>query len=167
MKLNILILCFLPVILMGFGSQKTDGTEKIQTDIQAINQVLDNYKISINRADTVLASTIWLTTSQASFIHPRGHEKGWEAIKSGIYGMFGARFTIRDLKSYDEIIQLHGDVAVVEFNWVFDANFRDENATPMQTRGRESMVLKKFENSWKIVHIHYSSMPATGEREGF
>lgn len=167
MKIQIMILWILSVIFTGCSSQNTDDSEQIQTDIKAIKMVLENYKISINQADTVLAGSFWQTTPQSSFIHPRGHEKGWEAIKLGIYEMFGSRFTTRNLKSYDETIQLHGDLAVVEFYWIFNATLSGENPTPMQTRGRETMVMSKIENNWKIVHIHYSGMPVTGEREGF
>jgi len=81
--------------------------------------------------------------------------------------MFGSNFTSRDLKSFDETIQIFGDMAVVEFYWIFDAVFGREIPTPMQTRGRETQVMKKFGDTWKIVHVHYSGMPATGEREGF
>lgn len=167
MKKLILILWFLSAILASCSSPKTDDVQTLHMETQSVEQVLDNYKMSINQADTVLASTFWLTTPQASFIHPRGHEKGWEEIKSGIYEMFGSRFSIRELKSYNETIQLYGDMAVVEFYWIFDATFSGENPTPMQSRGRETQVMKKFGNNWKIVHVHYSGMPKTGEREGF
>lgn len=167
MKKLILFLWFLWAFISGYSSPRTDNARTLQGDVQSIMQVLENYKMSINQADTVFASTFWLTTPQSSFIHPRGHEKGWEEIKSGIYGMFGGRFATRDLKSYDESVQLYGDMAVVVFYWVFDATFAGENPTPMQSRGRETMVMRKFENVWIIVHIHYSSMPVTGERQGF
>jgi len=167
MKAHILLMAVLLQFLVGRSSPKTDDVQSLQMDIQTIKQVLENYKLSINHADTALASTFWLTTPQSSFIHPRGHEKGWDEIKSGIYKMFGSRFVTRDLKSFDERIELHGDMAVLEFYWVFDATFAGEDPTPMQSRGRESMVLRKFGNSWKIVHIHYSGMPVIGERQGF
>ena len=167
MKKTGVILWFLSAILTGCSSPKTDDAQTVQMEMQSVKQVLDNYKISINQADTVLAGTFWLTTPQASFIHPRGHEKGWEEIKPGIYGMFGSRFATRNLKSYDETIQLYDDMAVVVFYWIFDATFAGENPSPMQSRGRETMVLRKFENAWKVVHIHYSSMPVTGDRQGF
>lgn len=156
------------LVVAGFtacNSTPADNPGQPQNDEAAIKTLLQNYKTSINQVDTMLAKTFWLTTSQASFIHPRGHEKGWEAIKTGIYGMFGSRFTQRDLKSFDETITLYGDMAVLEFYWVFDATFAD--GTPMQTKGRETQVLKKMDGVWRIVHIHYSGMPATGEREGF
>ncbi len=167
MRKEMLFYLVLSLFFAGCNSQKTKNSEEAQADTRAVKLVLENYKISINQADTAFAGTFWLTTSQSHFIHPRGHEKGWEEIKSGIYEMFGSRFETRDLKSYDETIQVFGDMAVVVFYWIFDATFAGENPTPMQTRGRETMVLKKFGKSWKIVHIHYSGMPVTGAREGF
>ncbi|WP_312698237.1 YybH family protein [Sphingobacterium mizutaii] len=146
----------------SFGQTPQEDAEKV-----AIKKVLDDYMISINEADTVLGSQIFLTNEKVNFIHPRKHEMGWENIKSGIYGMFGSRFSERDLRSVKETITLFDDVAVLEFYWVFDAVFNDEDATPLQTKGRETQVLKKFGDDWKIIHVHYSSMPVTGDREGF
>lgn len=54
-----------------------------------------------------------------------------------------------------------------EFYWVFDAIFSGENPQEIQTKGREKQVVKKFGDEWKLVHVHYSNMPVTGEREGF
>lgn len=149
------------------NTQKAAAFDKTQKDIEAVKNVIEAYKKSINLADTTLAATFWLTTSEASFIHPKGHEKGWEEIKSGIYGMFGSRFSKRDLKSYNETIQLYGDMAVVEFYWIYDAVFSGENPESMQSKGRETQVLKKIGEEWRIVHVHYSGMPKNGEREGF
>ncbi len=138
-----------------------------EQDYTAINELLDNYKKSINEADTTLAKTFWLTNPEVSFIHPGGHEKGWDGIKKGIYEMFGSTFSKRDLKSYNESITHYNDMAIIEFYWVFDATFSGENSMPIQTRGRETQVLKKIDDDWRIVHIHYSGMPETREREGF
>lgn len=156
------------MIVAGFAActaGSADSSTQQQNDEAAIKTLLENYKASINQADTTLAKTFWLTTGQASFIHPRGHEKGWENIKKGIYEMFGSRFAQRDLKSFDETITQYGDMAVLEFYWIFDATFAD--GAPIQTKGRETQVLKKTGGEWRLVHVHYSGMPATGEREGF
>ena len=148
--------------LPSYGQTSDEELERT-----AIKKVLDTYMISINKADTTLGKKVFLTNNKVNFIHPRKHEKGWENIKTGIYGMFGSRFTKRDLKSTKEIITFFDDVAILEFYWVFDAVFNDGNSTPLQTKGRETQVLKKFGDDWKIIHVHYSSMPVTGEREGF
>ncbi len=152
-----------PSVDLVANPSKTDP----ESDKKAIQQIIADYKNSINQFDTTLAKTFWLTSEEVSFIHPRGHEKGWNSIKTGIYEMFGTRFSKRDLKSYNETITIYGDMAVVEFYWVFDAIFSGENPTTMQTKGRETQVMKRFGTEWKIVHIHYSGMPASGEREGF
>lgn len=167
MKRLIVLISSLLFIFTSGRAHPSYKSEQPQPELEKVKQVLENYKTSINQADTTLASTIWLTTDQSSFIHPRSHEVGWENIKSGIYGMFGSRFTARDLKSYNESFQLFGDMAVVTFYWIFDATYRGENPSDMQTRGRETMVMKKIGGIWKIVHIHYSSMPVTGDRQGF
>lgn len=142
-------------------------SQKAKNDEQKIKTLLETYKNSINQADTTLGKKIFVTTPELTFIHPRGHEKGWEGIKKGIYGMFGSMFSKRDLKSNDENIIIYRDMAILEFYWVFDATFAGEKPAPLQTKGRETQVLKKIKGEWKIVHIHYSSMPVTGEGQGF
>ena len=165
---KLLRLLIVGIVACGtYSTQSLGQTSKEDPERIAIKKVLDEYMISINEADTVLGSKVFLTSEKVNFIHPRKHEKGWENIKSGIYGMFGSRFTKRDLKSTEEIITFFDDVAILEFYWVFDAIFNDEKATPIQTKGRETQVLKKYGVDWKIIHVHYSSMPVTGEREGF
>jgi len=54
-------------------------------------------------------------------------------------------------------------MAILEFYWVFDAILAGDNPVPIQTKGRETQVLKKFGETWRIVHIHYSGMPETRE----
>jgi hypothetical protein len=39
------------------------------------------------------------------------------------------------------------------------ANAAEKNRI-VKSRGRESMLLKKIGGEWKIIHIHYSGMPA-------
>lgn len=160
-------LSVLLVLNFQFGFSQSLKSSSTEEDLEEIRQVLEDYKKSINLADTTLAKTFWLRNSEVSFIHPKGHEKGWEEIKIGIYGMFGSNFFQRDLKSYDESITLYSDMAILEFYWIFDAVFQGENRENLQTKGRESQVLKKIGNEWKLVHVHYSGMPVTGEREGF
>lgn len=145
-----------------WGQNKVDPDDR-----QALQTLLENYITSINNADIALAETFWLTTPEVSFINPKGHVKGWENIKTKVYRMFGNRFSKRDLKSNKETITIYGNMAVIEFYWVFDATFAGENPQVIQTKGRETQVVKKFGDEWKLVHVHYSNMPVTGKREGF
>ena len=63
-------------------------------------------------------------------------------------------FTKRDLKPKDLAIHILGDTAWVEFNWEFNATM--SNNQPVNTKGRETQVLKKTAPGWRIVHVHYS-----------
>jgi ketosteroid isomerase-like protein len=61
---------------------------------------------------------------------------------------------------------MYGDTAWAEFYWDFVAKFR-KDGSPLKTQGRETQVYRKDNQGWRIVHVHYSNMPVTGEREGF
>lgn len=167
---NLVVILFV-VLTINVCGQNTAATApkstELENDQQTIKKLIEDYKSSINEANITLAETFWLTSSTVSFINPKGHIKGWEAIKAKVYNMFGTRFSSRDLSTYNETISVYGDMAVVEFYWVFDATFAGDNPTTIKTEGRETQVVKKMDNEWKLVHVHYSNMPVTGEREGF
>jgi hypothetical protein len=46
--------------------------------IDLLAEKVATYLRSVEHADTELASTLWATSPEVSFIHPRGHERGWE-----------------------------------------------------------------------------------------
>jgi len=125
-----------------------------------IRRLVATYAQSVNAADTALAAKVWSTTPDVSFIHPGGHEHGWEAIKSHIYeGVMGGLFSERKLTVKDVAVHLQGDSAWVEFYWDFVAKWRKDGATETN-QGRETQVYKKTGDRWALVHVHYSNMPA-------
>ena len=128
--------------------------------------LLDQYITSINEVDISLAEQIWSQTGQISFIHPRGHQRGWDEIKNGFYLEAMGPFAKRRLEFRDVSIHiLSEDTAWAEFYWDFEAEFPD--GKPLATTGRETQVLKKEADGWKIVHIHYSGPPIEEEGQGF
>jgi ketosteroid isomerase-like protein len=137
------------------------------SDEAAIRLLIATYAKSIDAADTTLASTIWAATPDVSFIHPRGHERGWGAIKTKFYEQtMGERFSERKLSVKDVAISCYGETAWAEFYWDFVAKLR-KDGSPLTTHGRETQVFRKLDGAWRLVHVHYSGMPVTGEREGF
>jgi hypothetical protein len=129
------------------------------------NSLVTQYTQSVDQADTILASKIWSPTTEISFINPRGTEYGWNGIKN-IYKMFHDNFSARKLSFYDLKYAYYGNVSWVTFSWIFDANLK-LNGTPVQTKGRETQIWRKINYEWRLVHVHYSGMPVTGQREGF
>jgi ketosteroid isomerase-like protein len=135
--------------------------------VSAIRRLVTTYAQSVDAADLQLAGTVWANTSDVSFIHPLGHEHGWEAVKTNLYTkLMGETFSERKLNVKDLVIHAYADAAWVEFYWDFVARFRG-NGQPLSTHGRETQVYRKMDRCWRLVHVHYSGMPMTGERQGF
>lgn len=127
---------------------------------QEIRRLVATYAKSVDDADTTLAAQVWLDSPDVSFIDPLGHEHGFEQIKQDIYKhLMGDTFSERKLSPRDIAVHVNGDSAWVEFYWDFDARFR-KDGSPITTHGRESQVYWRMQNGWRLVHVHYSGMPA-------
>jgi ketosteroid isomerase-like protein len=151
-------------VAAGAGSQ---GATASGSDEAGIRSLIAAYAKSVDAADTTLASTIWATTPDVSFIHPRGHERGWSAIKAQFYEQtMGQMFLERKLTVKDLAIHCYGQSAWAEFYWDFAAKLRKDGSS-VATNGRETQVYRKIDGAWRLVHVHYSGMPVTGERPGF
>ncbi len=136
-------------------------------DSDVIRSLIEKYAKSIDGADTALAAEVWLNAPDVSFIHPLGHEHGFEQIKQNVYmHLMGETFSERKLTVHDVSVHVYGDAASAEFYWDFAAKFRKDGA-PLTTHGRETQLYQKAQGQWRLVHVHYSGMPVTGERQGF
>lgn len=138
-----------------------------EADIKAIKDVISTYADSITNYDLAAAATIWQMDDRTTFIHPRGNEYGWNAIKDNFYGVtMHDTFSQRHLYIHDINVQVYGDTAVSVFYWDFPAVFRSDGVD-ITTHGRETQVYRRTGEGWKIVHVHYSNMPVTGAKAGF
>jgi ketosteroid isomerase-like protein len=152
-------------IAAGAGSQAAIAASG--SDEAGIRSLIAAYAKSIDAADTTLASTVWATTPDVSFIHPLGHERGWNAIKTRFYEeTMGQMFSERKLTVKDLTLHCDGQSAWAEFYWDFAAKLRKDGSS-VATQGRETQVYRKIDGTWRLVHVHYSGMPVTGERQGF
>jgi len=131
---------------------------------EEIKNLIAKYAKSVGDADTELASQIWWDSAEASFIHPLGHEHGFEQIKQNVYTrLMGGTFSERKLSVHDVAVQVLGDAAVAEFDWTFTAKLR-KDGSPVTTHGRETQVYRKMPDGWRLVHVHYSAMPVSEDR---
>ena len=136
-------------------------------DVDALGRIIAKYAKSVDDADTTLASQIWWDSPEVSFIHPLGHEHGFEQIKQNVYErLMGGTFSERKLTPRDITIHVFGDAAWAEFYWDFNAKFRKDGQS-IATHGRETQIYRKIEGRWRITHVHYSAMPSTQPGQGF
>jgi hypothetical protein len=156
--LNRLLLVFSVFLLINNSANSQAET---LPDSVFFNSLITQYTHSINEADTLLALKIWSPTSEISFINPRGTEYGWKGIKN-IYNMFSENFSTRKLSFFNLKSVYYGDVSWVTFYWTFDAILKSDNSA-VKTKGRETQIWRKINYEWRLVHVHYSGMPVTGQ----
>jgi len=154
------------VVTLCSAAQQTQPLSSIESKSaeQEIRQLIARYAKSVDDADITVAAQVWLDSPDVSFIHPLGHEHGFEQIKQDVYQhLMGETFSERKLSPRDIAVHVHGDSAWVEFYWDFTAKFR-KDGSPITTHGRETQVYWKMPNGWRLVHVHYSAMPAAQGR---
>lgn len=141
----------LSLLLMAAASCGRDDSAAAE----AIRQQIAKYTAALDAADVGLASQVWDSSADVSFISPAGHQHGWEEVK-GVYAFFGSMFSERKLTARDVSIHVLGeDAAWAEFYWRFVAKQRSDGAA-VQTDGRETQVYRKRDGRWVLMHVHYS-----------
>lgn len=128
------------------------------------------YRLSVDNAEDIsIAEKVWDISPDATFIHPRGHERGWDEVRANFYGKtMTDTFSKRDLRvrGTPEVF-IYGDAAVVEFDWDFEAVMRDDGSV-LNSRGRESQVfVNRGNDGWRLTHVHYSGAAVTARGQGF
>ena len=142
-------------------------TSGAQGDIDKIQHLIAEYAKAVDTADVMLVREIWSNSPDVSFIHPLGHEHGIDQVAENVFRhLMGDTFSERKLSIRDVSIHTYGDTAWAEFYWDFAAKFRKDGA-PLATKGRETQIYHKEQGRWRLVHVHYSGMPVTGEGRGF
>jgi ketosteroid isomerase-like protein len=144
------------------------GTPSDATARAEIRHLMDVYMQAVDAADPNLAGTVFLTTPDASFINPVGHERGWDQIADEVFvKLMGQTFSKRHLTAATEpVIHIYGDAAVAEFDWDFVATLR-KDGSPVHTTGRETQVYVHFPGKgWRLVHVHYSGPPIAPPSNG-
>jgi ketosteroid isomerase-like protein len=138
------------------------------SETNAIQGLIAKYAAAVNvePVDIHLASQVWLDSPDVSFIHPGGHEHGWQEVKQNFYeNTMEAFFNERKLTVRNINVHVYGDSAWAEFYWHFVAKLRRDGST-VETNGRETQIYRKMDQGrWVLVHVHYSGMPVVEERK--
>jgi Xaa-Pro aminopeptidase len=97
--------------------------------------LIEKYAKSVDDADTALAADVWMDSPDVSFIHPLGHEHGFEQIKQSVYmRLMGETFSERKLSVHDLSIHVYGDAARAEFLLGFRSQVQKRWLSPYNPR---------------------------------
>jgi len=150
---------------VGTHAQTVERAPGREKDVAEIEALITKYAKAADTADPTLASEVW-AHDDVSFIHPQGHERGWEAIKTNVYEkLMGETFSERHLSVRDVAIHAYSDAAWAEFSWDFVAKIRKDGST-VETQGEETQVYRRVDGRWRLVHVHYSGIPVRGRGQG-
>lgn len=161
MSTNTLIrILILTAAISFYAAGQTSGA---QPEVENIRRLIAEYVKAVDTAGLAIVKRIWSNSPDVSFIHPLGHERGFDQVSQNVFRkLMGETFSERKLSIKDVSIHIYGDTAWAEFYWEFAAKFR-KDGSPLTTKGRETQIYRKEQGQWRLVHVHYSGMPATGE----
>jgi ketosteroid isomerase-like protein len=167
MNLAIARLGLCGALLMMAASAGLPAVADTETDTQTLRDLVVTYARSIDSADTKLAERIFSAAPEVTFIHPRGEEHGRDQIEADLYNnLMGGTFSERKLTPKDIAVHVYGDTAWSEFRWDFVAKIRKDGSA-FHSQGRETQIYHREGGRWRIVHVHYSGVPVSGNLQGF
>ncbi len=129
-------------------TRERNSSVETSADSAAIRSLIEKYAKSVDGADTALAAEVWLDSPEVSFIHPLGHEHGFEQKQNVYRHLMGDTFSERKLSVHDVSVHVYGDAARAEFYWDFAAKFR-KDGSPLATHGRETQLYQKIQGRWR------------------
>ena len=124
-----------------------------------IKQLISMYAKAADEADPALASRVWCDSSDDSLINPVGRWHGVEQIMGFYRHEMGDTYSSRNLKITDTSVRVYTGAAWAEFNWEFSAT-RKKDGSSVSFHGMETQIYQKNRDSWCLVHVHYSALPA-------
>jgi len=163
--LSILVLLFVQLCT----AQQDSGLPLSTGDAPSIHQIealVSSYAKSVGNLDQNLARKVWSARHEVTFTHPRGTERGLDAILQNFYQRTMGLFSERQLLPDPVEIHVYGDTAWSQFTWTFRARLKN-GGNEITTKGRETQVYHRENGGRRIVHVHYSGMPETGALGGF
>ena len=152
--------CVVMIAMIGIA---TPAAADSTADTQAIKNLIAKYAESIDLADTTKSvEQLFSNAPEVTFIHPLGEEHGRDQIQANVYRkLMAGTFSERKLSPKDFAIHVYGDTAWSEFSWDFVAKLR-KDGSPFHSQGRETHFYHRENGQWRIVHVHYSGAPVTG-----
>ncbi len=118
---------------------------------------MQDYFDMVSNLDFDIARSLW-ADGDVSIVAPRGHFFGAESIANDFLKRSFSSFQYRKLSSLSEVINIYGkSSANVQLYWKFDT--KDAKGVEHSGRGRETLIFEKIDNTWRLVHVHYSRMP--------
>lgn len=143
--------------------ERDDGAE---VPSEEIKQMLRSSAASWNRGDLAGFLDDYWNSDELTFSGSGGVTRGWEQVRSRYEQSYWAPGAVRDSLSFEdlEVFPLGSDHALALGRYVLHDLARDGG---ISGTGYFSLVLRRTEEGWRIIHDHTSASPdSTQEGNG-
>jgi ketosteroid isomerase-like protein len=127
----------------------------------AVRALVDREVAAINARDLKALGDIWAQDDAIlmfEVVSP-GRFEGWERIGRQWRDFFG-KVTDLSLKVEAVRVEAGGSLAYATYDWSLEGRMGDY---ALQDRGQATAVYRKGKDGWRLVHAHYSAVPAGAE----
>ena len=139
-------------------SKKLYPDEKPDAEKEILRKRMQYYFDSVSNVDEELARNVWAENDSISLINAMGQFFGMNSIFHDFISKAFGNLQERRLYSVNEVIRIHDHMAYIQLYWQFDT--KDKSGQSRRNNGRETLLFEKKDNIWKLIHVHYSGMPA-------
>ena len=144
----------------------TPGVEDPAGRVAAeIQEMLGSSAASWNGGDLAGFLDDYRNSEELTFSGPTGVTRGWDDVRTRYLRSYWAPGVSRDSLRFEgiEVLPLGEEHALALGQYVL---FRPEDNGAVASTGHFSLVLRKLDGRWKILHDHTSASPEEGGADG-
>jgi uncharacterized protein (TIGR02246 family) len=124
-------------------------------EINEVKKVLFAYKSALENLD--VSNTLHLFAEDATVFENGKFEGSYQDYLDNHIGPELGHFKEFSFDDYQVTVRLEGNLAVAHETYIYKIVLDGENPRTVERKGVATSVLKKFDDSWKIIQNHGSS----------
>lgn len=148
-----------PLITMGILAQEVQSADK-----RAIEEIIHAVETGWEEAEGLPFRKHFLDFKEARYFESGGQNEGLEDLIVHHVEPEGEALTL-NLEFSDIRIYIEGSIG-----WaIFDTDVKatvNKTDRKIHNKGHQTMIFRKIEGEWKVLHTHSSSRPVKKETEG-
>jgi len=144
------------VVLLVFGLIACGGDP--EADAGAVQALVEKEAAAINARDLNQLAEIWSEDPKILLfdVPPPGRFRGWEQV-ARVFKEFFDRFSDVNLTVAEVEVGVEGDLAFASYDWTLTGSMGE---AAVRDRGQATSIYRREESGWRLVHAHYSPVPA-------
>ncbi len=129
-----------------------------EADAGAIRALVDKEVAAINAEDLQELAQVWSETREILLfdVPPPNRFEGWNQV-GRVFQDFFDRFSEIQLSVDAVKIGVDGDLGYASYDWALAGTMGESE---VRDRGQATSIYRREESGWRLVHAHYSPVPA-------